>query len=203
MSFRVSRIATELETARETYDAGLAALKRPDGRAVYSTEEEQQRRQEITATYRAAEQQARDRVTEIVTQAEQQLAATSVADPLTRLEGSELDRASKLRGFISDDYATLPGELLVARAREALQSGDKALCAVHLRAGRQLVAERPNEGYELRSVLSQLEDVIIDVQARDAAQATIDAAQRLQVRMAGAGYLQRVYGSGASRPPAA
>ena len=198
MSAQVEKIHRDFEAAQTAYSQGLASLKTPDGRSVFAPDEEQRRRQELTATYQLAQRVAQDELQTAIAEAEQAIVEASVSDPLTRLLPTELERASHLRGFVADDYQSLTAAVLVERAREALQGGDKSTIAVHLRYGRQALETRfsnPGEGYELRQALTSLEDVFVDKAKRDAAQSTLDAAQGLQVSMATANYLEKTYGN--------
>ncbi len=198
MSAQVDKIRSDVEAAKTAYSQGLDSLKTPDGRAVYSPEEEQRRRAELAATYQTAGRAAQDALQAAIAGAEKAIVEAGVADPLARLASGDLEKAGQLRAFVSEDYERLPIGTLVERAREALQGGDKATIAVHLRYGRQALETRfsnPGEGYELRQAVTELEDTFTDRAKRDAAQATIDAAQGLQVSMATANYLERTYGS--------
>jgi hypothetical protein len=200
MNARIDKIAKTLEAAKATYQQGLDSLKN-NGRAVYAPDEEARRRQELQSTYQAAQRVAQDELQSAIAEAEQAIVDAGVADPLSRLASGDLEKASHLRGFVADDYQSLTAAVLVERAREALQGGDKATIAVHLRYGRQALETRfsnPGEGYELKQAVTELEEVFTDRAKRDAAQATLDAGQGLQVSMATANYLERTYG--AQRP---
>lgn len=195
MTAKIDAIARDVENAQVEFDTGLASLRTTDGRAVFAPEEEARRRAEIQTTYRQAQSAAQKAVQVVIADAEKEIAASGVADPLTRLLPTELERAAALRGFLADDYERLPVSTLVQRAREALEGDDKALRALHLRYGRQIATERPTESYELREVLDALENTVTNVAQRDAAQKTIDAANQFTVSMATSSYIEKTYGS--------
>ncbi len=197
MNAKVDQIAKTLEAAKAMYDSGIDSLKN-NGRSVFAPDEEQRRRQELTATYQAAQRVAQDALQAAIAGAEQAIVEAGVADPLARLVSGDLEKAGQLRAFISEDYERLPIETLAEMAREALEGGDRATIAVHLRYGRQAISvrfNRPGEASELRQAVTELEDTFTDRAKRDAAQATIDAAQKFQLSMATANYLEKTYGN--------
>ncbi len=197
MSARIDKIAKDLEAAKATHDAGIASLKN-NGRAVYSPEEEARRRQELQSTFQTVQRDSERALQDVLSGAEAELATFANIDPLTRLSSSELERANQLRPFISEDAERLPLTALLKQCQEAAGDGDKARAALLLRSVRHTLASRdlsPGEGYELKQVVTELEDTFTDRAKRDAAQATLDAAQGLQVSMATSSYLERVYGN--------
>jgi hypothetical protein len=197
MSANVDKIRTDHEAATETYHQALDSLKTPDGRAVYSRDEEARRLQEIESTYRTAQQDAQRALQDVINQADAEIAASAVGDPLTRLSATQLEQAGQLRAFVSEDFERLPSTTLAEHCREALASADKARIALALRYGRQAMATRfasPGQGYELKGVLAELQEYFADTAKRSAAQATRDAAGPLVTSMATQRYLHQAYG---------
>ncbi len=200
MTAKVDQIAKDLEAAKATHSAGLDSLKN-NGRAVFAPDEEQRRRNELAATYRATQRDSERALQDVLSGAEAELATFANLDPLARLSSSELERANQLRPFISEDAERLPLTALLKQCQEAAGGGDKARAALLLRSGRHTLASRdlsPGEGYELRQALTSLEDVFLDRAKRDAAQDTLAAAQHLQVSLVTASYLEKTYNSGAA-----
>ncbi len=195
MNAKVDQIAKDLEAAKTAYHQGLDSLKN-NGRSVFAPDEEQRRRNELTATYQTAQRDSERALQDVLSGAEAELATFANIDPLTRLSSSELERANQLRPFISEDAERLPLTALLKQCQEAAGGGDKARAALLLRSGRHTLASRdlsPGEGYELKQVLTSLEDVFVDKAKRDVAQAIVDAAQGLQLSMATANYLEKTY----------
>lgn len=197
MTAQVDKIRTDFEAAKTAYHQGLDSLKTADGRAVYAPDEAARRSAELRGTYLSAQRDAERAVQDLTNGARDEIAALGVTDPLTRLSSSDVEKAGQLRPFISEDYEKLPVGTLVERAREALQSGDRARRALALRYGRQALATRfsgPGQGYELKGVLAELEETFIDKAKRDALQQTIDAASPLFTSLATQKYLDQAYG---------
>jgi hypothetical protein len=200
MNAKVDQIAKNLEAAKTAYHQGLDSLKN-NGRSVFAPDEEARRRNELTATYQAAQRVAQDELQSAIAEAEQDIAASGASDPLAQLLPTELDKAARLREFLREDWQRLPPETLAQRAQDAFQRRDKAEVALHYRYAQAALEGRFERDYSarqtLQGVLASLEGVLIDVRKRDDARQTIDAAGRLQISMATAGYLERTYGSGA------
>ncbi len=199
MSAKVDTIAKSLEAAKATHDSGIDSLKTPDGRAVYAPDEEQRRRQELTATYQVAQRGAQDALQAAIVEAEKEIAASGASDPLAQLLPTELERAARLREFVKEDWETLAPETLAQRAQDALRRDAKAEVALHYRYAQAALEGRFERDYSagqtLQGVIAALEGVLIDVRKRDEARETIAAAQKLQLSMATSAYLQKTYGS--------
>ncbi len=198
MSAQVDKIRSDVEAAKTAYSQGLDSLKN-NGRAVYAPDEEQRRRNELQSTYQTAQRDSERALQDVLSAAEQDIAASGASDPLAQLLPAELDKAARLREFLKEDWASLPPETLAQRAQDALRRGDKAEMVLHYRYAQAALEGRFQRDYSagqtLKGVLADLEGVLIDVRKRDQARETIDAAQRLQVSMATADYLNRTYGN--------
>ncbi len=141
MSAKVDTIAKTLEAAKATHEAGLDSLKN-NGRAVFAPDEEQRRRQELTATYQVAQRGAQDALQAAIVEAEKEIAASGSSDPLAQLLPTELERAARLREFVKEDWETLAPETLAQRAQDALRRDAKAEVALHYRYAQAALARR-------------------------------------------------------------
>lgn len=197
MTEKIDQIREDYEAAKQAYNNGLAGLTTRDGLPVYAPDEGKRRRDEIEATYRRAQGDVETAIQNLRSEAEQEIAASGVADPLTRLSTTELEQAGQLRAFIAEDFERLPPGMLAERCKEALASGDRVRVALALRYARQALSvrfTRVGEGYELNGVVAELESIFIDKAKRDAAQARLDASGPLMTSMATDRYLAQAYG---------
>lgn len=208
-------LEAEIDQLEREYQQLHAALRRPDGSAVYSETEQRDREQAIRVGFSKAVTSINERIDAIVTEAESELTTVAATDPTARLSASELERISLRTPIVLEDLRHQPEAVQVARLRAALTSGDMGERYVAVRVGRALIHERDRgreqergvaglrdgrpipsgpDYSELASVVKDLEAAFIDAPRRQRAEQRIAAAQSVTLKLAEMRYHIEHYG---------
>lgn len=159
-----------LDGALQRLQTGEAALLRPDGTRLWSDDEHERKASELRDTFTASVATVEELATAEYASARQAEEMLEVVDPADTLTEAELGRANQRLAITESDWRDLPVDQLIANARAALASGDRARAYLQWRGCyRRLQAEqaagRRVSAVELGTVYHDLTAAVADPKA--------------------------------------
>jgi len=180
MTFDAAALERRIDAAAHQFGEQRRALVRADHSPLYAPAEQRAReqaasvafRQELTRIGQAADA-ARDAATAT-------LAETETADITAGFSTDELTRADVRSRLLAEDARDLPQDVVITRARLALDGGVRDERYTQLRVARSLLrGQDEREGVALRHVAAELAASLQDATKRDQAERTIADADRV------------------------
>ena len=193
MTIDTDALLRRVDDAERRYQDARAALRNQDGTPIYTDHDA--REAAASMDFRKALSAISAEVDTAAAEASATLAALDHADPTAGLTTDELTRVDVRSRLLTEDARDLPTDVVLARARAALESGARGERYTWLRVIRSLVRGKDErEGLTLRALADELAASLTDQAARSRAEATIAAAQTVSGEIGAKRYMAQTYG---------